>query len=152
MARLNTKLEAIGAEFLILGTMLVEGIVCHKTYMNVPGYDLIASNPEQNTSARVQVKSRWATDFDGGFLINNFDCDFVVFVQLNRGYRHHRANRGLIDGKRPPKIYVFPAKLVESSLYAKSSWGKAFLRDIQHAEAYVDNWHLIRNFLGKTTK
>ncbi len=32
--------------------------------------DIIATNPEKNRSCRIQVKSRYATDFDGGFPIS----------------------------------------------------------------------------------
>ncbi len=86
MARLNTRLESEGAEFLVLGNLLIEGIAAYKTYTNMPGYDLVATNPENRTSARIQVKSRWRTNAPG-FLISNFDCEFVVLSRLNRGVR-----------------------------------------------------------------
>jgi hypothetical protein len=78
-SRLDTSLESAGAEFLVLGSLLVEGVEAHKLYTNFPGYDIMAVDPKKNTSCKIQVKSRWATDFDGGFPICNFDCDFVVF-------------------------------------------------------------------------
>lgn len=84
MARQDTKLESIGAEFLVLGQLLIHRIASYKTYTNMPGYDLVATHPENNASARIQVKSRWRTGAPG-FLINNFNCDFVVVVKLNRG-------------------------------------------------------------------
>jgi len=87
MARLDSSLESAGAEFLVLGHLLIAGIQAFKAYTNFPGYDIIATHPETNRSCRIQVKSRWATDFDGGFPIRNFDCDFIVFVALNRGFR-----------------------------------------------------------------
>ena len=37
----NTRLEATGAEFLVLGHLLVEGIEADKTYANMPGYDIL---------------------------------------------------------------------------------------------------------------
>ena len=61
MARLDTRLEAEGAEFLALGQLLLHKIASYKTYTNMPGYDLVATNPESNKSAMVQVKSRWRT-------------------------------------------------------------------------------------------
>lgn len=88
--RKDTKLESEGAEFLVLGRLLLEKITAFKTYTNFPGYDLIATSAEHNTSARIQVKSRYQT-WDG-FIINNFDCEFVVFVALNRGYSKPRKN------------------------------------------------------------
>ena len=39
--RLNTKLEATGAEFLVLGQLLIRGMQAYKSYVNHPGYDLI---------------------------------------------------------------------------------------------------------------
>lgn len=145
MARLNSKLEAEGAEFLVLGHLLIEGIAAHKTYTRMPEYDLVAINPERNSSARIQVKSRFATDYDGGFLISKFESDFVVFVALNREYRH--AKRGLDGGRQSPDLYVFPTQTVRSALYAKSKWGKTFLRSIPDVAQFKENWQLIREFL-----
>ena len=51
MARLDTRLEAEGAEFLALGQLLLHKIASYKTYTNMPGYDLVATNPESNKSA-----------------------------------------------------------------------------------------------------
>lgn len=146
MARLNSKLEAEGAEFLVLGHLFIEGIVADKTYTRMPGYDLVAINPDRNSSARAQVKSRYATDFDGGFLIKRFECDFVVFVALNRGYRYARL--GQDGGKKPPEFYLFPVETVKSALYEKSKWGKAFLRAIPEVDYFKNKWTIIREFLN----
>lgn len=83
--RLDTKLEAEAAEFLVLGRLLLEKIATFKAYVNYPNYDLISANADMNTSARIQVKSRFRTDWDG-FIIKNYDCDFVVLAILNRGF------------------------------------------------------------------
>ena len=147
MPRLDTSLESSGAEFLVLGHLLVEGIQSFKAYTNFPGYDLIATAPEKNRSCRVQVKSRWATDFDGGFPIKNFDCDFVVLVQLNRGYRYHRKKHQGDDGRREPKFFIFPVEIVKGAQVPDSSWGKVFLRHISDCELYENRWDLISEFL-----
>jgi hypothetical protein len=110
MARLDTSLEAEGAEYLVLGRLLLEGIQSFKAQTNFPGYDLIATNPERNKSCRIQVKSRWATDYDGGFLMRQFDCDFVVLAVLNRGYRYRKKATETDSGVRPPEFYVFPCR------------------------------------------
>ena len=150
MARLNSKLEAQGAEFLVLGALLIEGIDAHPTYTNTPGYDVIATNPDHGTSCRIQVKSRWATDFDGGFLIKTINCDFVVFVALNRGYRYAKAGTAGDSGKGAPKFYVFPAETLRHVPRTKK-WGKLFLRHIPNAETYVERWELIATYLkGKS--
>lgn len=147
MPRLDTSLESSGAEFLVLGHLLVEGIQAFKAYTNFPGYDLIATAPEKNLSCRIQVKSRWATDFDGGFPIKNFDCDFVVFVQLNRGYRYRRKQTQEDDGRRKPQFFVFPVAVIQTAQAPDSSWGKVFLRHIEDCESYENRWDLIAEFL-----
>lgn len=88
--RLDSRLENVGAEFLVLGHLLIEKIEAHKAYTNYPGYDIVAINPESERTCRIQVKSRWATDYNKRFPIKNFDCDFVVLAALNRGYRGYR--------------------------------------------------------------
>ncbi|GAA4352241.1 hypothetical protein [Kangiella taiwanensis] len=141
MARLDTRLEAEGAEFLVLGQLLLHKIASYKTYTNMPGYDLVATNPESNKSAMVQVKSRWRTGA-GGFPIKNFCCDFVVVVLLNRGSK---------DGKKevlPPRYYVFPVDVIESAPRSKN-WGKVNLKDIPNYEEYEEKWLLISEFLGE---
>ena len=106
--RLDSTLEAVGAEFLVLGHLLIEGIQAYKSYVNYPGYDITATNPEKDRSCRIQVKSRWATDYDGGFPIRNFDCDFVVFAKLNRGYRYKKQAQNPHPGRKEPQLFVFP--------------------------------------------
>lgn len=150
MARLNSRLEAEGAEFLTLGRLLIEGIVAHKTYMHIAGYDLIASNPTRGTSRRIQVKSRWATNYGGGFPIKNLDCDFVVFVALNRGYRSKSPRKSSGTGKAPPKFYVFPIGVLRDVPRTKG-WGKLNLRNVKEPESYVDRWDLIATSLEKHT-
>jgi len=103
MPRQNTTLESEGAEFMVLGNLLIQGISAYKTYTNMPDYDLIATNPEKNTSARIQVKSRWKTKPEG-FIIKNFDCDFVVIVKRNRGSKD--GNLEIL----PPEYIVMPVK------------------------------------------
>ena len=150
MVRLDSSLENAGAEFLVLGHLLIEQMQAFKAYTDFPGYDIIATNAEKNISCRIQVKSRWATDFDGGFLIKNFDCDFVVVVVLNRGYRYRKSKKRQPGdtGRRDPEFYVIPVEIVRTAQYAKSRWGKVFLRHIDRVEQYLGNWDLIRQFLG----
>jgi len=141
MAWQNTRLESEGAEFLVLGNLLIEGIPAYKTYTNMAGYDLVATNPDKNTVARIQVKSRWKTKAEG-FIIKNIDCDFVVIVKLNRGSK---------DGKReilPPEYYVIPADIIRNVPRTKG-WGKALFRDVPNLELYLNKWSLIRVFLDR---
>lgn len=141
MPRQDTRLESEGAEFLVLGRFLIHKIAAYKTYTNMPGYDLVATNPENNTSAKIQVKSRWATN-SGGFPIKNFNCDFVVVVLLNRGSK---------DGKKEvlePEFFVIPVGVVKTVCRTETSWSKVLLKEIKNLEEYRSNWDLVRNFLS----
>ncbi len=139
MDRQDTKLESEGAEFLALGQLLVQRIPAYKTYTNMPGYDLVATNPATNRSARIQVKSRWSTGAPG-FLIKNFECEFVVVVKLNRG---SKDGRGVV---LPPEYYVLPVSVVRKA-HRPGDWSKVFFKDIRDFGQYQDNWSLVREFL-----
>ena len=145
--RLDSKLEAEGAEFLVLGRLLIEGISAYKAYRNTGGYDVVAVLPETNRSARIQVKSRWATDA-GGFLMRKEDCDFVVLVRLNRGYRYRSSINA--DGRREPEFYVFPVSTVMAARAPASTWGRIEWKKIPDLETYRSRWDLISSFLLKS--
>ncbi len=143
MPRQDTQLQAAGAEFLVLGHLLIEGIPAFKSYTNMKGYDLVVVNPETNRSARIQVKSRWKTKAEG-FIINNFDCDFVVVALLNRGSK---------DGKavtRPPEFFILPVD-VAISLPRTEGWGKVSFSKFPELRSYQDGWGQIHNFLEATS-
>jgi len=89
--RRNTQLEAEGAEFLVVGWLLINGIEAHKMYTKAPGYDLVAVNIKDKKSISIQVKSRYQTGV-GHFIIKNFESDYVAIVLLNRGYAKPRKN------------------------------------------------------------
>lgn len=151
--RQDTKLESQGAEFLVLGSLLVQGILCYKSYVNFPGYDLLAVAPRRkrlDRIARIQVKSRWATDYDKSFPIKSFECDFVVHVALNRGIRFRKPKtRSKHPDVRDPEFYVFPVNVVKRARNVKSKWGKVTITRIRDYEQYKSNWALIIDFLNK---
>jgi hypothetical protein len=134
----DTRLEAQGAEFLVLGQLLARGIQAYKAYINYPGYDLIAVSKDGERTCRVQVKSRWATNWGRGFPIKNFDCDYVVVVALNRGPKRVRE----------PEYWVLPVAEVEAAQRSEGGWEKAYLRDIEDADSYQAAWSLIDDFLA----
>jgi len=139
MKRLNTHLESEGAEFLVLGQLLLHRIAAYKTYTNMAGYDLVATDPEANTSAKIQVKSRWRTGATG-FPISKFECDFVVAAFLNRGSK---------DGKKEilaPEYYVIPIDLIRN-LPRDERWNKVDLKQLPDRERYRENWEQIEEFL-----
>jgi len=139
MPRQNTRLECEGAEFLVLGWLLIQGIPSYKTYTNMPAYDVVATNPEKNKLARISVKSRWTTGA-AGFPIKNFDCDFVVLAKLNRGDK-----RGRLEVK-DPEYFVFPTAVLRD--VPRDGWSRMELKNIPQFEDYQDKWDLIRDFLG----
>jgi hypothetical protein len=142
MKKLNSKLQSEGAEFLVLGNLLVEGVACYKAYNYQKGFDLVATWPEKNKSARIQVKSRYASDASH-FLIKNFDCDFVVFVSLNREFRY-RKNKNGCSGKKEPEFFVFTAEEAKA-LSIKKGWGRITKKkDI--FDQHKDGWQVIKNF------
>ena len=152
----ETNLYSEGAEFLVLGQLLIRGIHATKAYTRFPGWDLLATNPETGQTCRVQVKSRLATDYNGGFPIKNFDAEFVVHVALNRSYRYSRARRTERDpadtGERPPEFFVLPMAVVVKACEAAGTWGtssKVHMRKaIPDWVQYQDAWHLIVDYLN----
>ena len=143
--RLDTKLESEGAEFLVLGRMLLARIPTFKAYVNYPGYDLIAVDADKRTSVKIQVKSRFRTDWDG-FIINNFKCDFVVFVALNRGFKY--AKKSGETGVLEPQFYVLPIRYVRRCRDPRNKWGKIVRKRLANIEKYQDKWDSIRVALG----
>ena len=131
---------------MVLGNLLVAGVACYKAYINFPGYDLVAFNAKTERIAKIQVKSRWATDYDGSFPIKNYDCDFVVHVALNRGFRFGKR-KATPGGDRDPVFYVLPVNAVKAARNPKSAWGKTRIQNIPDWESYRSAWTLVRDFL-----
>ncbi len=77
----DTRLEATGAEFLVLAHLLMEGIEAHKSYVNYPGYDVVAVNAAKERQCRIQVKSRYYSS-DRAFLIKNFRLGATIATLL----------------------------------------------------------------------
>jgi len=148
----QNKLRSEGAEFLVLANLLIRDIHSTKAYTNFPAWDLLTTNPKSGAQARVQVKSRWATD-SGNFLVKNFDCDFVVLVHLNRGFNFSKRSRKE-SGLKDPEFWIFPisylkalikknrfsSKLGNSYSFRKSQMSNA-------AEEYKNRWDLIEEFI-----
>ena len=139
MTRLNTKLESKGARFLVLGQMLIRGIEVCKTSENLPGYDLVATRSDRNSSARIQVKSRWRTGAPK-FNITNFSCDFIVVVKLNRGMKD--GSGMVLD----PEYFVFPVAVIEK---APRKSGNVQFNQIPNIESYRNQWDSIYDFLAE---
>ena len=144
----DTKLEADAAEFLVLGRLLLERIPTYKSYVNYPGYDLIATDQERNTSAKIREKSRFRTDWDG-FIIKNRECDFVVFVALNRGFAKAKKDGDM--GVREPEFYVMPIKYVNDVRDPKNAWDKIVRHRLIGIQEFQNGWGAIREFMSSRT-
>jgi hypothetical protein len=141
LVRRDTRLESQGAEFLVLGELLIRRILAYKTYTNMPGYDVVATNPEKRTAARVSVKSRWSSGASQ-FIIKNFDCDFVVVAKLNRGLPWDAR------AVKSPEFFVLPIGVVKRAPRSKG-WSRITFNAIPHFHDYRDRWDLIRTFLSR---
>lgn len=142
--RQNTTLEAEGAEFLVLGNLLILGIPAYKSYRQNAGYDLVAVNPERNKSARLEVKSRWASDAHWNMGMKDTGAtDFYIYVRLNRGNRY-RAVSSLESS--PPQFFVLPEQVALS--VPRTGWGQARLRHLPDVTSYQDRWDLVADFLA----
>lgn len=139
MPRRDTRLESVGAEFLVLGELLIRGITAHKAYTNTPGYDVVALAEDGRRTARISVKSRWSTKATG-FIIKNLDCDFVVVAKLNRGTERKP------DEASAPEFYVLPVAVVRRAPQSKG-WHRVSFKSIPRFAEYRDRWELIRRFL-----
>lgn len=143
MPRQDTRLESEGAEFLVLGQLLIEGVPAYKAYTNLRGYDLVATWPETNRSARIQVKSRWATDANA-FLVKKIDCDFLVLVRLNRAYKYSSLAKRALAAEEP-EYYVLSAEdaraLITVKGWSKIEWDK------EKFKPHRRRWGIIRDFL-----
>lgn len=82
--KLNTTLEAAGAEHLVIGQLLIRGRQAFRAQANQLGYDIVVVDPDRARSIKVQVKSRAASDA-GGFTVSHWDFDLLVMVRLNLG-------------------------------------------------------------------
>jgi hypothetical protein len=144
LARDDTTLEAAGAEHLVVGRLLIDGLQAFRAYANQAGYDLLVVNPQTRRSVKVQVKSRVAVD-SGAFRIKSFDFDFVVFVRLNRGTKVSRK-AGQRENVLAPEFYIVPKEAVvsvgdEQVARIPKGWLKSQPR-------FLENWDSIKDALA----
>lgn len=139
--RQDTSIESVGAEHLVMGYLMREGIQTYMADQRQEGYDLICINPKNSTQLLIQVKSRWATNCDRGFPLGNTKSDFVAIVFLNSG-----GMGGKKCVKKDPEIYIVPTKLC-LKYRSNSGWRKVETRKIPNLELYQNNWQLIINGL-----
>jgi hypothetical protein len=144
MARKDTKLESEGAEFLVLGQLLIEKIPAYKAYVNFPGYDLIATSEDGSRVARIQVKSRWARDARH-ILVKSLDFDFLVLVRLNRGYL--KSADKTTEPRGDSEYYVLTRNEAEKLLVDRDTGWQKIPWKAENLARYRRRWVAVRDFL-----
>ena len=141
-----------GAEFLVLGNLLVRGIYAYKNYVNTPDFDVLAFNPDNNKKiARIEVKSSQRKDAKI-YQIRDFKSDFVVFVQLNK-YTRSKKKKRLTESENNINFIIIPTKIVKSLRKRKTAntWGRFRINigDLSSFKRYENDlgWYRIKKFL-----
>ncbi len=138
--KLRLSCVTLGAEYLAMGYLLRRNILTYKAPDGYEGYDLICINPDprhKSKALRVQVKSRYATDGDGGFLIRKESLeafDYLIAVSLNIGFFCGKGKKS-IDGLAPPVFCTFPAQWIrENHKISPAGWGSIRTKSLTESE------------------
>ena len=151
MKKKDTKLVSTGAEFIVLGKLLLNEIQTYKTYVNFEGYDLVSVNPTINKSCKIQVKSKNFKN-DSSFYLNSVEKnkpDFYVFCQTNT-YKYVNKIAVLInDSKLKPRFFVMDYDSVQrfKSTDKKGQDYIKIISSVPNFQSYEDNWKSIKDFL-----
>ena len=151
MKKKDTKLVSTGAEFIVLGKLLLNEIQTYKTYVNFEGYDLVLVNPTINKSCKIQVKSKNFKN-DSSFYLNSVEKnkpDFYVFCQTNT-YKYVNKIAVLInDSKLKPRFFVMDYDSVQrfKSTDKKGQDYIKIISSVPNFQSYEDNWKSIKDFL-----
>lgn len=128
---------SLGAEYLVMGYLMRRNILAYKAPPNNEGYDIICIHPEPRRvtrQVRIQVKSRLATDHDGGFPVKEkafAAFDYVVVAYLNVGFFFSKQKRhGTVAGAKEPDFYTLPVDFISKHHDSSSSWQKVRLRGV----------------------
>lgn len=122
---LRLPVVSLGAEHLVIGHLMRRNILAYKAPPNNEGYDLICIHPDPKHSTktvRVQVKSRYQTDCDRAFPVNEktFGAfDYVIVVFLNIGFFYRKTGRE--GGDQPPEFFTLPRSVIEQHHYRPKS-------------------------------
>tara|TARA_B100001989_G_C24308765_1_gene349396 strand:+ start:163 stop:627 length:465 start_codon:yes stop_codon:yes gene_type:complete len=150
--RKDTKLVSTGAEFVVLGRLLLHEIQTYKTYVNFEGYDLVSVNPSKNKSAKIQVKSKnFVNDFS--FYLNSVDkerADFYVFCHTSVYHYVNKVAQLVDDKKKKARFFVMDYKTVQKYKSTDKN-GSDYLNvksSVPNYEFFEENWKLIKDFLN----
>ena len=147
--RLNTQLAASGAEFIVLGKLLLNEIEAYKTYVNFEGYDIVAVSPKNNKSCKIQIKSKNFKN-STSFYLNSDDknaTDFYIFCQTNIYEYINKVATFREDFE--PKFFVINSNIVKKYKEKDNkNTDYLLLSSIPNIESYKDNWQQIKKFLN----
>lgn len=124
-----------GAEYLVQGHLMRRNILTYKAPPNNEGYDLIciSPNPRRMTKQiRVQVKSRYQTDCNRAFPVNEKSLDafdYLVIAFLNIGYFYHK-NPPRYQEINSPEFYTLPSKFIKEHHHKSSTWQMVHTRGL----------------------
>jgi hypothetical protein len=121
-----------------MGHSMRRNILTYKAPPNNEGYDLICIHPDPRQTvrpARIQVKSRLATDCDRGFPVKErtFGAfDYLIVAFLNVGYFGNRSGRcPCREGARETEFYTFPLAFIREHHVSSSTWEKVRTRGLE---------------------
>jgi len=123
---------SLGAEFLVMGHLMRRNILAYKAPSYNEGYDIICIHPDPRKSGkqiRVQVKSRYQSDSDGGFPLKKESLDgfdFLIFVKLNIGYffSKHKIGNSSIIGRQEVEYYTLTREFCLENHKVEGKWQK----------------------------
>ena len=152
--RKDTTLAAAGAEFLVLGMLLVREIESYKSHGNQKGYDIVSVNPENGKNARIQVKSNNFEEKSDFFLNSKEkECDFYVFVKTG-AYRRVKKTPELIEEKdrKRPRLFIMDVETIQKYKSIDKSGHEKIKMPTETTktpyEEFEDNWQQIKDFLA----
>jgi hypothetical protein len=133
---LRLPVVSAGAEYLVMGNLMRRNILAYKAPERNEGYDLICIHPDPRhkprkgevAQLRIQVKSRYTTDCDRGFPIqekslNAFDYLIIVFLNIGKFFGKNDGT----SGGEPVEFYTFSKRFIRRHHNASSSWQKVRL-------------------------
>ncbi len=152
-----------GAEHLVMGNLMKRNILTYKAPPMNEGYDLICIHPDPKiiqisegiaSQVRVQVKSRYASDADRSFPVNEDKLDsfdFLIVVFLNIG-NYFKGDKNGDNGYGQTEFYTLSRDFIKRHHNRNSSWQKVRLgrEVIDDIQAFKDEkgFELIAKRLG----
>ena len=146
------RMSGEGAEFLVLGELLVRHINAAKAYTNFPDWDILAFDSENERQVRIQVKSRYASDALG-FILKSTNFEFLVVVHLNKGLRYTTGKKFKSESDSP-QFWIIPRSAVIAAIGGTpknkkyGEWNLSLNKFPDKGKEYENAWNLIGDALA----